>query len=52
MAKIEHETPEPVVNPETLAETFAWMTRKGFPLLANGAVEDCDCDDCLAKYDA
>jgi hypothetical protein len=45
-----HEPAKKVVNPETGEASYPWMTTDLKPLLANGAVEECDCDDCLAKY--
>lgn len=38
---MEHETVEPIENPETGIKSYPWMT----------SVEDCDCDSCLARYE-
>lgn len=49
---MEHETVEPIENPETGIKSYPWMTSVDrLPVLANGAVEDCDCDSCLARYE-
>lgn len=47
---MEHEPVNAVENPETGALAYPAMTSADrLPVLASGAVEDCDCDVCVAR---
>jgi hypothetical protein len=48
---VEHDETKPVTNPETGAQVYPAMTGYGQPILASGAVEGCDCEECLNKED-
>lgn len=49
---MEHAKPQTAENPETGEISYPHMTSDGFPLLANGAVEGCGCDNCLQIWEA
>lgn len=47
-----HEPVRKIENPETGEAKYPLMASDGSAILENGAVAECDCPDCLAKYDA
>lgn len=51
MTKIVHEPVALVTNPETEETVYPYATPDGYGVLSNGAVPECDCEDCLAKYE-
>lgn len=48
---VEHENIYAQTNPETGQKAYPAMTSDGFPVLASGSVEGCDCESCEDRRD-